>query len=236
MKTLRKQAKRKSRRKAHQGTLVSVDHNPEASTNDGHEDRLKLYMRAAADLKSRGYTYQEIAPKIAEQFRLVAQPHFMTVARWCWKADETIDEEIKEIARHLRWDQWNELERMKNILMPIVCAEELEIRRWAVINGEKQPVFDEEAVAERLKACAEVVKIHARQAKLMNLDLGQAEVEKGGVSTLAEIQAWLIQRSASGALAAEREPIDVDGEVLEISSGIEPELAAARAKYEGTAV
>ncbi len=220
--------KNKRSKKRARTTLVRKDH-PEGSSNAvGHEERLAHYILRTLELKRKGYRLFQIAEMIATEFNLTHVPHIATVHNWSVTGMKEVNHDILQLQLELRINQFNELEKLKDKWMPIACADQLKIQRWKMEEGTLQPFMDENATAEQLKATNELVKIMARQAKLLGLDMEKAVTKDGeGPANLQELQIWLInhhpaptQSTVHGSTGG---TIDIHSEVLSTRTGI-PEL------------
>ena len=192
---IKEKKKRKSTR-THKATLKQKDHVEDRSSMVGHEARLTAYIKRTMELNRKGHYLHEIAHIIAEEFNLDHVPNIATVCKWKATGLNAIDADIKALRMQFRLSQLEELEILKAKWMPIAAAQGLEIRRWKMEEGTLQPVLDENAVKEQIQATDQVVKILARQAKLLGLDLQEAMTEDGkGPKTLQELQLWIINQT-----------------------------------------
>lgn len=213
--------KEKKKRRTGRATLAIKGSKHEPMS--GHELRLKSFVKRAAELKRKDYWHSEIAEIIAEEYQLVSVPGIATIADWLKKADQAMQADIVELQLQLRMQQYSDLDKLKRKWMIIATADELEIRRWKMVEGELQPELDEKAIAEQLKASEVIIKIMTQQAKLLGLNMEAALASSGdGPASLQELQLWMIgqvniQNGPHGAA------IDVASQVLELKSGL-PEI------------
>lgn len=217
---------RKSKVKKAANPTIAIKGAKRGATNKealvGHEARMEVYIARTLALKRLNYYHYEIAEEIAKEFDLVDVPAITTIATWLQKGRSAIREDIEELAWQMRLEAFQELDRMKRKFLQIACADELQIKRWAMIEGEMQPVLDENAVKEQLKAGQLVVQILARQAKLLGMDLEKSVTPQGeGPQSLSELHLWLIGNI--NAMGGEGKEINITGKTLELKSGI-PEL------------
>ena len=224
MKTkLPEKKKRQAKKRAHRPTALPIT-NAGNSPMVGNEERLSAYAKRALQLKRLGYYHYQIAEKIAEEFELEKEPAITTVADWLKKGDEAVSRDIEELKWQMRIEQYKELDRMKSKFMAIACANELEIRRWQMVEGELQPVIDESAMKEQTDAARVVVQIMNRQARLLGLDMEKAITQTGeGPQDLQSLQIWMIGQINMTTGAPNGGAVDIQSEVLELRTGI-PEI------------
>lgn len=213
----------KHKRKPVTATLKTTSHPDGRKSQNGHEERLPMFIKRTLQMRREGLYFHEIAEAIANEFKLESIPCIATVYNWNKQGMGLINEDILALQYQIRIDQFTDLEKMKAKWMPIATANALEIRRWQMHEGELQPVMDENAVAEQIDATKAIVAIMARQAKLMGLDMEKAVAATGeGPESLQALQIWLVNQintAPNGSSA-----IDVQGEVLELTAGI-PDVA-----------
>lgn len=208
-KALTKKKRPTLKSKSHQGCGVA-----------GHEERLASYIKRTLQLHGEGEPFHRIALKIADEYQLEKVPAVSTVANWRAQGFDAINEDIHELQVQLRMDQFNTLEDMKSKWLPLATAERLAIMRWKMVEGELQPELDENAIAEQVKANEQVIKIMARQAKLLGLDLQAPEEKKDGDMSMQSLQLWIINQQQN--FIAGTAP--VGGHILELEGTGLPEL------------
>lgn len=214
----------KGRPRTHRTSAVGKDRIKDRALSIGHEERLASYKKRALILKRKGHYHHEIADIIADEFELETIPAITTVAHWLKDGNDAVAHDIQELQWQARIEQFGQLERLKAKWMPIAVADELEIQRWRMQEGELQPFMDEDASKEQIEATKQVVSIMNRQAKLLGLDIEKSIAETGeGPGSLQDLQIWLINQVNISTGAPNGAPIDIQGEVLELRSGIEEE-------------
>lgn len=189
----------------------------------GHEERLASYIKRTLQLKQIGHPLYRIAQIISEEFNLEVIPHIATVALWRKQAMEAVTDDILVLQQQLRIDQFNELEQMKVKWLAVATADDIQIQRWRMEEGELQPFMDENATKEQIEATKQVVNIMSRQAKLLGLDIEKSPAVTGeGPQDLQSLQIWMINQT-NIINPQQGGSIDVQSEVLELRSGI-PEI------------
>jgi hypothetical protein len=181
-----------------------------------------MYMKRAIELKRMDYTHFQIAQTMHVEFNMERRPAISTVSYWLDALYRHTDEEMKRVHCQFRAEQFEQLERLKSKWLKIAMAQDLEIQRWINTKGGKQPTIEENAINEQLKATEAIVKIMARQARLLGLDVERAGPQVDGAQDRQEMQLWIIRQiSMMGVAPAEGSKMESGREVLELTSGIE---------------
>ncbi len=146
----------------------------------GNEERLLLIARRAVQLHGfEGKPYREIARQIQEEFKLTNLPSIPTLCRWMKLGMAEFLEDIIDLQKQLRIDQFNALEDLKRRWRK-AALRELNVRRFTKVNGEVIEEVDENAYKEHYRAADIFIKACARQAKLLGLDVTGNEDKADG--------------------------------------------------------
>lgn len=185
---------RNKRAKTDRHATLQVADGKEAGNNPniGHVERLNALMKRTFELKTLDYTHNEIAHKVAEEFKLERVPSIVTISNWLDKANFAYTLDIEKLAFHLRIEAFNELEKMKQKWLPLAMADSLKITRWFFTKDGPQPDLDERAVKEQIDATKAVVAIMARQAKLLGLDMEKKLENDKDQLDMNQLQMWII--------------------------------------------
>lgn len=226
MKSIRKRGP--NRKKKGECSIVSKDFAEGKPPQNGHAERLDMYIKRSLELKRLGYLHHEVAEKLTQEFNLERTPSITSISVWINTGRAAFSEDIQRLQEDMRIEQFTDLEKMKRKFLALANAEYLEITRWVMEEGSLQPKLDENAVKEQIDAGNLVIKIMTRQSKLLGLDLEKSVAKKGeGPSTLQELQLWLIgQLSAPEGSQGQEQPkvIDVDSQILTLATGLPDEL------------
>jgi len=188
----------------------------------GRDERLVAFVQRAVELKRKDYFHHQIAQIIADEFKLSVVPSIPTISYWLAKDYEIRAEDIEEMKKQMRQEEFKRLEKLIAKWMPIALADDLQIQRWHFEEGVLQPFMDENATKEQLEATKVITKLIDQEAKLMGLNMEKVLTsDKDGPQDLMELQLWIINRV--NGTAPNGKAIDVMSEKLELRSGI-PEI------------
>lgn len=167
---------------------------PDGKQQIGNEERLTLIVRRAVYLHGiEGKPYRVIAQQLKDEFKLANLPAASTICRWMKLGQAEFLDDINDMRKQLRIEQFNECEELKAKWFAAANREIL-IVRHRMVDGKKIEIIDENAFNEQAKAATIYLKLMERQAKLIGLDLAGTEPQEGGKQSAQDIYLWISQQ------------------------------------------
>lgn len=144
---------------------------PNAKQQVSNEERLSLIVRRAVYLHGiECQPYRVIAQQLRDEFNLAFTPAISTICNWMAKGNAEFYDDIKELQKQIRLQQFEECEELKGKWFD-AAHRKIEVTRTRIQDGSPVEIVDENAFAEQARAAEIYLKLLARQAKLLGLDM-----------------------------------------------------------------
>lgn len=183
-------------------------------------ERLDL-IEEATELRSLGYTYETIAKKVAEKFSLVPVPSTVSAYNWVKRGFAFRAMTLAERQEDVIKDGLANLDKQLERWSPTAAGKKLCILRKKIVDGVEIDVLDEDAYDEQIKAANLVAKLIALKGTLV----GAGKVAKEESETLDASKMLNLVMNVNQYIhikgAPEPKTIEIEGERLELESGLE---------------
>lgn len=216
--SIKSKSRPRKAKKSPRATVVTLEHKEGAHPLEGSEERRLMLKRRAFQLKMQAWPISEIAPKLAEEFRLASAPPHKTIYGWIKESyEEGWDEARDESRNHSRLI----IDRVELLIRPLLplALGEVAIQREKMVDGVSVKYLDEKPVKEMIMASEQIRKHLETQGR--TLGIGKLGVETKGGGELGEKETLhsFISKTVNNFISVGPIPDSLKAKTLELVAG-----------------